>query len=118
MDVKLLRNINFRKPPGFWNNTNHQRKFFDDIGNTLNVKLDDWKFSNSHQLNKLIIENGGKGILDNYNGSAILALRTIYSEYNWPTITIKPRNYWNNLPNQRLFFDDLGKMILRYPKIG
>jgi hypothetical protein len=55
---------------------------------------------------------GGGPLMQLYYGKSVYnALSNIYPEYNWDGTQFEnlPRNYWNNLSNQRKFFDKLTK---------
>jgi hypothetical protein len=46
-------------------------------------------------------------MLAKYNGSPSLLLASVYSDYNWLPwkFTTLPRNYWNDIKNQRKFMN-------------
>jgi hypothetical protein len=54
-----------------------------------------------------IIDIGGSGLLSRYNGSPSLLLSSVYPDYDWLPwkFSICPRNYWNDLTNQRKFME-------------
>jgi hypothetical protein len=60
-------------------------------------------------LNKV----GGSSLLHKYNDSLSLLLSTVYPEYEWlPWKFIKsPRNYWENVNNQRKYIEWAGKQL-------
>src|SRR5262249_45690956 len=98
-------------PNGLWNDMNNQRSFFDDLRQELGYKnWEDWYNVSS----KEIIQKGGIGILNYYyNGSPSKALATVYPEYPWKLwkFDTLPRGFWNDMNNQRSFFDCLGQEL-------
>lgn len=67
-----------KKPYRFWNNLNHQRKFFEEVAKKLNIKTkDDWYRINSEDLHSA----GAQGVLLHYKNSLYDALRNLYPEH-------------------------------------
>eukprot|EP01121_Diplochlamys_sp_Union-15-3_P001783 TRINITY_DN11551_c0_g1_i1.p1 TRINITY_DN11551_c0_g1~~TRINITY_DN11551_c0_g1_i1.p1 ORF type:complete len:459 (+),score=59.77 TRINITY_DN11551_c0_g1_i1:87-1463(+) len=102
----------FPVPQGsFWTKKKNQIKFFDWLGVTLGyTQFEDWYNLNAEQ----VVRHGGKRLLYYYyNGSVVEALLSIYPQYQWKMWNFKqvPYNYWQNVDNHRLFFDDLGKSL-------
>ncbi len=63
---------------------------------------------------KDIVKLGGGGLLHNeYNGSPLLIVSTVYSEYEWlPWRFNKVSNrFWDNMKNQRNFMDWAEKQL-------
>jgi hypothetical protein len=58
-----------------------------------------------------VLEKGGSGMLDHYGGSLIRALAGVYPEYRWQTWRFNqvPRGYWDDITNQRKFFDSVAE---------
>jgi len=100
-----------RSPRNYWKSLDNQRRFLEQLGPKLGVKegLDGW-YSVS---NLSVLENGGSGLLAQYNGSLSAALAIIYSEHPWDPLRFEkaPRSHWASLENQRAFMDELGKKL-------
>eukprot|EP01027_Heterolobosea_sp_BB2_P000282 GEZU01000413.1.p1 GENE.GEZU01000413.1~~GEZU01000413.1.p1 ORF type:complete len:468 (+),score=89.89 GEZU01000413.1:405-1808(+) len=58
-------------------------------------------------------EKGGSGLLSLYGGSLMRVLQTVYPEYHWNKFDSDrlPRNFFNDIGNQRLFMDKLGTKL-------
>lgn len=96
---------------GFWRNVDNQRKYFEDIATELGVgELDGWYDVPMEAVHK----RGGAIILDRYySGSLIRALSAMYPNHRWLVWKFAqvPRGFWDNLHNQRAFFEWLGEEI-------
>jgi hypothetical protein len=112
------------KPSGYWNDIENQRKFFEEIAPALNIKKpEDWYSVNVDTVMKM----GGSFVNSptHYKGSlirgilvvwhvmlTIIALKSVYPEHNWKDIReVKEGGYWNNVRNQRQFFDQLAQKL-------
>ena len=62
---------------------------------------------------KLLIENGGAGLLALYGNSVQKMLTAVFPDFAWdPRKFAKaPQRYWHDVKNQRTFLDELGKRI-------
>ena len=91
-----------KKPLGYWESKDNQRKFLDSIANQEKLfSAEDWMKVNANQL---IRQSGGSSLLKRYDNTWNL-LTILYPEHSWPSIPPKiPRNYWNSLDNQRKFW--------------
>ena len=88
--------------PGFWNDARNHRKFIEDLA--VKVKIDDKRKEWPILLTrKLLDENGGSTLHRKYKGIREL-LETIYPNEEF-IFKRKPRNYWDNIDNQRKFMD-------------
>jgi len=99
------RGDKIKKSREFWFSITNQRNYFDQIAQKYDVKSpNDW---NKLSYRKIARE-GGQSILRQYS-SLSAALETVYPEYDWKSIKIRSRvvnKYWNNIENQRKFFDE------------
>jgi hypothetical protein len=57
--------------------------------------------------------NGGAGLLDRYGNSLVKALASVYPEKDWLGWKFQqvPRGYWNDIGNQRKFFEEIAKEL-------
>ena len=70
----------FSVSPGFWEDINNQRKYFDWFENKMNFKdKSDWYSITIKKINN----HGGSGLLRKYNDSLQHALKSIYPNYEW-----------------------------------
>ena len=104
-------------PPFFWEDIKNQKNFFDWLGKELQIEdVEDWYHIKAADVDK----KGGCGLLINYYGGSIIkALKTVYPEISWQIWKFDqvPRGYWNDMKNQRDFFDWLAKQLeLRKPE--
>lgn len=120
-------------PLGYWSEIANQKKFFDELAEQIGIKnLDDWYGVLSKRL---LMEYGGGGLLDKYNGSPHAALMSVFPEHKWilSKFSHRPKKNWNDeavrksqkrnhneklryghwkdLSHQRTFFDELGKKL-------
>jgi hypothetical protein len=90
----------------YWADKENQRKFLEKIAQQLNFKsLDDWYSVPLETLR----QRKGHGLLRQYGYSLKNALMALYPEHNWvgSKFSRVATQYWNNLSNQREFFDAL-----------
>lgn len=104
-------------PPSFWTIIINQRYFLDQISTFLNFSSwENWYTITSQDL----VLNGGKGLIDAYNGCIFSAITNIYSEFKWEPWQFKnikiPDEYWNS-STFRFYFDSLAKH-LNYKEIS
>lgn len=100
---------------GYWKSKTNQAKFLSELGKKLGVnKLDDWYKITSNDL----AQNGGYSLLSEYNGSATRAIMGAYEGHEWFPWKFQyvPDGYWNDMQNQKKFFEWLGKE-LKYDKM-
>lgn len=87
------------------------RKFLDE----LTTKLGYRKEEDFYKLTKaIVIKNGGKKYLAKYDNSLTKTLQQVYPEHHWIPWKFDsplPKGFWDNLSNQRYFFDWLGKYL-------
>jgi len=93
--------------PEFWKELANQKLFFDWFGEKFNLQTpEDW-----YEVTKdEIIENGGKLLLQQYDGSLPAALRQVYPQHRWPEWYFSghvPEGYWDDERNVTLFVDHL-----------
>lgn len=98
-----MRNINVtpkkRVAYKHWADMSHQRLFFDQLGNKLNIKHpDDWYQQISWRS---IIEAGGSALLKHYKSSPFAALKTVYPDHDWKPwrFSAVPKRFWNDPKN-------------------
>ena len=94
-----------RRKKGFWQDTQNQRKFMDELYEKLSFKsANDWSKLKWTDVKK----NGGKYLLDMYNGNLNQALKEIYPEkqFNFEERK-KPKYFWESIENQRKFMTEL-----------
>ena len=61
----------------------------------------------------MVIENGGRGFLQYYNNHIYFALIELFPNekfYIWKFHKV-PKNYWNDINNQRLYLDFVAKEL-------
>jgi hypothetical protein len=81
----------------------NQRAFLDRIGSSLGVKtLEDWNNVSKIQFLRV----GGALLLEQYDGSLINVLKTLYPDFDWKT-KYKSRSYWKSLDNQCVFLNQI-----------
>lgn len=100
---------------GFWQQLDNQRLFMDYISKELNI-IDqrDWKRVSLDDIKS----RGGASLVQLYGGSLSRILDTVYPNIEWKIrgsndeVTIKtPRNYWDNIENQREQMDLLATKL-------
>lgn len=110
-----------RKPTGYWADKNNQRKFFEDLAKTLDIKdQNDWYRVTTKQINMF----GGNPVTKIHGNSLHQALACVFPEYQWDPFKFeaiqhgmqqlfngKFLGYWNSLKNQREFFEKLSKQL-------
>ena len=93
-----------RIPTHYFESIVNQRKFLDSVAEKLNVRQwNDWNMITREQ----IIKHNGGSLLLKYP-SMFEMLCTVYPEYEWKATDRQtaPHSYWNNVQNQRKFFDE------------
>ena len=73
--------------------------YLDWLSNKLNIKtMEDWY----NVTWKDLIDNNGKGLVNNYDNSHVKAITTIYSDYKWLPWLFHSisKGYWSNKNNQ------------------
>ena len=97
---------------GFWKDADNQRKAMDWAGKELKVeKIEDWYQVKISQVAKLV---GKTFLFEIYHESLILALRSIYPEYDWLPWKFENgvnRGFWGDVENQRKFMNWAGKQL-------
>ena len=125
-----------QKPFRYWKNIENQTKCIEEIANCLRIffstnnvlylnqdiqTLDDWYKVQHKQVEEL----GGRSLLRQYSGSMSkskrligltimkLVLKEIYPSHNWDVskFVSLPHRYWEDVNNQRKFFDDLASKL-------
>ena len=101
-----------RVPHGFWASLDHQQTYLDNLGDHLGVKegeLDGWYSITSTDF----IQSGAGGLLKLYGDSLPKLLAAVYPNHQWDSakFTVRSRNYWTSLENQRKFMDDLAQKL-------
>jgi hypothetical protein len=67
------------KPAGYWTDKANQKKFFDQLAQTLNIKRpEDWYFVTL----RTVTEHGGSFINSHYNGSLIRGTMVLCHDVN------------------------------------
>jgi hypothetical protein len=101
---KVLNLLSCRRPKGYWEKIENQRRFCEYIAKKKNH--DSWKDWNKVKL-KDIIREGGSRIMSKYNQNVLEMLKVVYPEYPWSLEDreIHPQNYWSSLHHQKQFFD-------------
>lgn len=89
----------------------NQRKYFDWLASELGIeKSDEWY----NVLTSDVINNYGYGLIGrHYNTSMIAALEAVYPEFTWHPWKFRAvqRKFWDDLSNQRSYFDWLGEEL-------
>lgn len=98
-------------PKSFWDAFHNQRSYLDWIGKELRItKKEQW-----YKLNRAeFLQKGGGDLLRLYGDSIPKMLQSIYPEHQFLTwmFAAVPLKYWNNLQNQREYFEWLSKEML------
>jgi hypothetical protein len=98
-------------PPNFWQDIQHQRGFFDWLGQQLRFSsLNDWYNVNVESL----VEYGGSGIVSCYYGGSLAnTLSSIYPQHSWYPWKFQRVEYrfWENKDNQKRFIHWLSKEL-------
>ena len=73
----------FKKvPQAYWKSLENQRGFMEDLGRRLGFKEGDMEAWHGVTL-KILIDHGGKGILQRYNSSLPKLFQSVFPEYEW-----------------------------------
>ena len=100
----------------FWKDITHQKEFLEDLSECLGLtKLDDW-YQVTHSN---IFDHFGSGLLAEYGGSLLRALRTVYPAHNWQ-LTKFPRyakgpwqyvqkDFWGDMQHYLEYFHKIAK---------
>ncbi len=101
----------FEKTPfNFWSDINNQKIYMDWLFKELGYEtLEDWYKIKQN----IIIENYGNCLLQIYNGSPSLLLKSLFSNYNWLPWKFQqcPLNFWSDINNQKIYMDWLFKEL-------
>jgi len=83
-----------------------QKAFLDEMGRNLGVE---GRAGWYKVTNKLLVDNGGSGLLKRYHGSLQKILSAVYSDFVWDPLKFPkaPQNYWSSLDNQRAFLEGI-----------
>jgi len=127
----------FRVPRNYWASLDHQRLFLDNFGKKLGFgdlpkqkgkgeekeKEEKQKKMEREESEKeryyeqfyevsnaMLIEHGGKALLEHYGGSISQLFLTALPEFPWNprNFSRAPNGYWDDLSHQRSFMDELG----------
>ena len=108
--------LSTKKPQGYWENIDNQRKLFDEIGKKFNItSMNDW---NTISRKSITSVKGGSSVLNKYS-SIQEALETLYPEFEWNVLDRKKvsRNFWIDKNNHRVILDKIIKDLnLSSPK--
>lgn len=88
---------------------NGDRVFFDWIASQLGIKKqEDW-----YGISHVTVRRKSEDILNNYENCLSTALQRIYPEYEWyPWKFLRaPTGFWNNLQNEKHYFDWLSSEL-------
>lgn len=104
-------NIHKRKkfPNNYWDLIDNQKIFLEELSKKFEISnLDDWLSVKVEDIKK----NGGSGLLSKYS-SFYECLENIYPNHFWDISKGKnhPKNYWNNIDNQRKYFEEIRKQL-------
>eukprot|EP01114_Cavostelium_apophysatum_P006968 TRINITY_DN1858_c0_g2_i1.p1 TRINITY_DN1858_c0_g2~~TRINITY_DN1858_c0_g2_i1.p1 ORF type:complete len:606 (-),score=106.11 TRINITY_DN1858_c0_g2_i1:180-1967(-) len=101
-----------RQPQGYWAVAANQRKFLEDLANTLAIT--EWK--QWYDIRKTtVLEHGGKKILDQHGGSHTKAIMSAFPELPWvvwrfahtsPSIEL-----WSSQKNRRDYLDYVAQQL-------
>jgi hypothetical protein len=103
---------NFKKSPkNYWKDANHQRKFFDSIAESLDIKSpEQWVRISQAEVK----QRGGSTIIGRYYGGSLYkTLKAIYPEHDWDLLKKSKSTgiFWNDPQNQRKCFDWVAKQL-------
>eukprot|EP01114_Cavostelium_apophysatum_P000432 TRINITY_DN10397_c0_g1_i2.p1 TRINITY_DN10397_c0_g1~~TRINITY_DN10397_c0_g1_i2.p1 ORF type:complete len:506 (+),score=124.86 TRINITY_DN10397_c0_g1_i2:145-1662(+) len=99
-----------KPPPNYWRSHANQLKFMDDLARNLKLK----DFTSWYCItNSEVIENGGRGLLDQHRGSIVNVLMSLYPQHDWKMWNFKktPSGFWSNKSNHRKFMDHLAEKL-------
>src|SRR5687768_12088707 len=89
----------------------NERNELQILGEKLGIKtIDNW-YGITH---KHVFDIGGRVLLSRHNNSLQNALQSIYSSHEWIPWKFKhgvPQGYWQQMKNQRKFFDWLATIL-------
>jgi hypothetical protein len=92
-------------PDGYWNRMENRRQYFDWMMDQLEMKrMEDWYEIKSSDISEM----GGTELLNLYQGSLGISLKSIYPEWEWkPWIFAEdvPETFWHSFENQRKYMD-------------
>jgi len=99
-----------RVPQHYWSSIENQRSFLHRLGEKLGVSDKDGWYK---VTTKMVVDNGGSGLLRRYNDSISAMLGAVYPRTEWDSLkfTKAPQKYWSSLTNQRAFMDSLAKKL-------
>jgi very-short-patch-repair endonuclease len=94
----------------YWKDIDNQKKYIVWLIKKLKyTDKEEWYNITS----KIIDDNDGQSMLNEYNGSPIQLLNALYPEYKWLDWKFKhtSNNYWKNIKNQKEYAKWLGKEL-------
>ena len=103
--------LKFQKAPNsYWSSVENQRRFLTNLEEKLVIKSKEAWYKVS---TRTLLENGGNGLLQQYNGSVQQMLSALYPDEAWDSrrFTKTFKNYWASMENQREYMDDLGRKL-------
>ena len=108
--LEYIGHNGIRVPRGHWTNKENHKKFMD----WLRKKEGYNTMEDLYKINiKVIIKNGGRGLLATYyNDSITYLMSKMYPDYNWLLFRFSskvPKDHWDNIENQKQFMDWLRK---------
>jgi hypothetical protein len=94
-------------PLGHWAPSWNKREFMQLLGQNLGYE----QLKDYYQLTKLLIcKNGGKDLLESYNGSIYFILKDSFPEFEWKSWKFKAaKGYWNDFNNVKKSLDHVAK---------
>lgn len=99
------------EPKDYWNNLDNVRAYFNWHGEKLELNNpNDWYKKSLVD----ILKWRGKELLSTiFGNSPLLAMRAIYPEYEWNEwlFNQEPVGYWNDIKNQRKYFDWVAEFL-------
>ena len=97
-------------PRGFWESLHSQTEFLLWFEEQNNIQSEEeW----SKVQPEAVEAQGGRGLLMQHNGSLIRALLAVFPERKWQCwkYGMVPVGFWQNLRNQRAYFDWLAEQL-------
>jgi hypothetical protein len=97
-------------PMTYWKSLERRREFIIWLGEHCGFERDyDW-----YKLDRsAVLENGGEGLLEYYDGSGKRAIMEIFPDVHWQPWLFGevPLDYWKVPSNQRIYFDWLAEQM-------
>lgn len=117
--MNLWNVVTLLVPIGYWDDLNTHKLFLESESKRLGIKeMEDWYKIKASDL----FPNGGRNLMKSFyqvlfiffnkqKGSHINLLMAVYPHYRWKPWKFEkvPAHYWQNMKNQRDFFDDIYK---------